>query len=139
MVITSVSFLFVKFRSKFDKHFHSTPYRGRNYKWKFCPFVCPSSLKILFLFLIQNLSSRNKLWKYNYLSTIRGDDSNSFVCDGTLCPLLLKSWLLDMVFVFVNDCLWCKRERDRESHDNGNLYQEWASTSSSSLFSSPSF
>ena len=138
MVITSVNFLFVKFRSKFDKHFHSTPYRGRNYKWKFCPFVCPSSLQILFLFLIQNLSSRNKLWKYNYLSTTRGDDSNSFVCDGTLCPLLLKSWLLDMVFVFVNDCLWCKRERERESHDNGNLYQEWASTSSS-LFSSPSF
>ena len=38
-------------------NFYSTPYRRRVYKWKFCLFVCPSSL--LILFLIQTLSSRN--------------------------------------------------------------------------------
>ena len=58
-----------------------------------------------------SLSSRNKLWKYNYLSTTRGDDSNSFVCDGTLCPLLLKSWLLDMVF-FSSTTVCDARERE---------------------------
>ena len=35
--------------------FYSTPYRGRVYKWKFCLSICPSSLQILFLFLIQTL------------------------------------------------------------------------------------
>ena len=41
--------------------FYSTLYKGRVYKWKFCPYVCfsvrPSSL--LILFLNQTLSSRN--------------------------------------------------------------------------------
>ena len=36
--------------------FLSTPFWGRVYKWKFCLFVCLSSLLILFL---QTLSSRN--------------------------------------------------------------------------------
>ena len=41
--------------------FYSTPYRGRVYKWKFCPFICLSVClsSLLILCIIQTLSSRN--------------------------------------------------------------------------------
>ena len=39
--------------------FYSTPSRGRVYKWKFCPFVCLSSLLILFLQTLSSGESRN--------------------------------------------------------------------------------
>ena len=44
----------VLIKGSFD--FYLTPSRGRVYKWKFCPFVCPSSLQTIFLFLIQILA-----------------------------------------------------------------------------------